>query len=98
MPRYDRRRFLTRGLQLPAAFLLTRAAAGACVNPDELSDSVQSMRDSLEYKDAAPDPKQACAGCSFFKADKPGSSCGHCEVLRGPVSAKGHCVSWTKRS
>jgi high potential iron-sulfur protein len=99
MPRFDRRMLLVRGLQLPVALLLGRAAVGACVNPDELSDSVQSMRDSLEYKDTAPDAKQACSGCAFFKAEKKaGGACGHCEVMRGPVSATGHCVSWTKRS
>jgi hypothetical protein len=97
MPRLNRRTFLVRGLQLPAALVVGHAAVGACVNPDELSDSIQSMRESLEYADAASDPKQACNGCSFFKPAKAGASCGPCEVLGGPVDAKGHCVSWTKR-
>jgi uncharacterized paraquat-inducible protein A len=98
MSRLTRRTFLFRGVQLPAAMLVTHAAVGACVDPDELSDSVQSMRDSLEYTDAAPDGKQSCNGCSYFQAQKAGASCGHCEVLHGAVSAKGHCVSWTKKA
>ena len=98
MSRITRRTFLFRGVQLPAAMLVTHAAVGACVDPDELSDSVQSMRDSLEYSDAAPDAKQSCSGCSYFQAQKAGAACGNCEVLHGPVSAQGHCVSWTKKA
>jgi High potential iron-sulfur protein len=92
----QRRRFLIAGLQLPLLGVAV-AARGACVDTEELSDSVASMRESLEYTDTAADPKQACNGCSFFKSEKPGASCGNCEVLGGPVSNKGHCVSWTKR-
>jgi hypothetical protein len=98
MSQLDRRTFLIRGLQIPAAILAADVAVGACVNPDELSDSVQSMRESLEYTDAAADAKQACNGCALFMPAKDTAGCGHCEVLAGPVNAKGHCVSWTKRS
>jgi hypothetical protein len=52
----------------------------------------------MEYTESAADPAQVCGGCSFFKLESAGSSCGHCEVLRGKVSATGHCVSWTRRS
>lgn len=97
MAKIDRRKLLVRGMQLPFVLVLARAADAACMDPEELSDTVQAMRDSLEYTDAASDPKQACGGCSYFKAEKTGASCGNCELLRGPVSAKGHCVSWTKR-
>lgn len=98
MSRLTRRMFLARGIQLPAAMLIVQSAAGACVDPDELSDSVQSMRDSLEYTDVASDARRACAGCAYFQAEKANAPCGHCEVLHGPVSAKGHCVSWTKKT
>jgi hypothetical protein len=85
-------------LQLPVALVFVRTAAGACVDPDELSASVQGMRDSLEYTDSAANPAEACGGCSFFKPKKVADDCGHCEVLGGPVDVNGHCVSWTKRS
>lgn len=78
--------------------LATSKALGSCVDPDELSDSLRDMRESLDYTDTAGRTNQACNGCSFFKPLKAGDSCGHCEVLQGPVSATGHCVSWTKRS
>lgn len=92
-----RRRFLTLSLQLPVSLVLAPAAFAACVDPDELPDSVLEMRESLEYTDAGRNAAEVCQGCSFFKADAKGN-CGHCEVLRGAVSATGHCVSWTKRT
>jgi hypothetical protein len=95
---FDRRKFLTGGLIASTTVLFSEAAIAVCVDPEELSDSVQGMRDSLEYTEAAADPKQTCGGCAFFKPVKSGDSCGHCEVLGGPVGAKGHCVSWTKRA
>jgi uncharacterized paraquat-inducible protein A len=106
MSQLNRRTFLLRGVQLPATLLVmssgalawSKSNAAACVDEDELSDSVQSMRESLEYTDKAADAQRVCNGCSFFKAEKPNAGCGHCEVLGGPVAAAGHCVSWTKRS
>ena len=98
MSRFDRRKFLACGMCAPAALFVAGSAAAACVDPDELSDSVLGMRESLEYTDSAADAKQACSGCSYFKAPKPADPCGHCEVMRGTVSSKGHCVSWTKRN
>lgn len=90
-----RRKFLFMGLQLPVAFVAAKAC-GACVDPDELPDSELEMRESLDYTDAGADAAQLCGGCSFFMAAAAG--CGHCEVLRGQVNAKGHCVSWTRRA
>lgn len=92
---FDRRKFLALGMQIPAAVVLTRTAGAACVDADELSDSVASMRESLEYTDTAPDAKQSCSGCEYFKPAKAGDTCGPCNVLTSPVNAKGHCVSWT---
>jgi hypothetical protein len=98
MANYDRRKFIAYGVGASALVLAGTSAHAACVDPDELSGSVQNMRESLEYTDSAPDPQQACKGCSFFKPAKAGDSCAHCEVLASPVSVTGHCVSWTKRS
>lgn len=98
MPILDRRKFIVRGLQASGLLCVAGSAHAACVDPDELSGSLQSMRESLEYTDTAADPKQSCSGCSYFKPAKAGDSCAQCEVLTSPVSAKGHCVSWTRRS
>lgn len=97
MSSINRRRVLMWGLQLPAAALLPDASIGACVDPDELSDSVVGMRESMEYTATSADANAVCGGCMFYKPAKPGAACGHCEVLQSPVSSAGHCVSWTKR-
>jgi hypothetical protein len=94
----DRRTFIANGLRASALVLAGTSARAACVDPDELSGNVQSMRESLEYTDTAPDANQACKGCSFFKPANASDDCARCEVLASPVSATGHCVSWTKRS
>jgi hypothetical protein len=67
--------------------------AGACVDPGQLSEADTTMRASLQYVDNAADPQQACGGCAYFKAAEGG--CGACEILKGPVSATGHCTSWS---
>lgn len=97
MTGYDRRRFIAYALPACAAICAGASARGACVDPDELSSSAQSMRESLEYTDAAADPKQTCKHCAYFKFVNAGDSCAPCEVFATPVSAAGHCVSWTKR-
>jgi len=99
MSQLNRRKFLFFGVQVPAAILISKAAAAAtCGDPDNLSNREQGMRESMEYTDEAPDPKQACSGCSFFMAEEGDSGCGGCSVLGGQVNSAGHCVSWTKRS
>jgi len=98
MAGHERRKFIAYGLQASAFICVSTAAGAVCVDPDDLSDSIQGMRDSLKYTDAASDPTQACKACSFFKPAKQSDECAHCEVLNSPVRATGHCVSWTKRS
>lgn len=95
---YDRRKFIADGLRASALLCAGARASAACVDADELSDNVQSMRDSLEYTDAAPDKKQSCRDCSFFKPAKADDVCANCEVLASPVKATGHCDSWTRRT
>lgn len=93
-----RRRFITVGLRASAWVLAGSSVRAACVDPDELSSSAQSMRESLEYTEVALEANQSCRQCSFFKPDKPEQACAHCEVLASAVSATGHCMAWTKRS
>jgi hypothetical protein len=72
-------------------------ASEACVDPDELSDGEQSMRESLAYTDTAADASKVCGGCDYFSASGP-AGCGQCLILHGAVSAGGHCDSWTEKS
>lgn len=98
MAGYDRRNFITHGLRISALICAGATARAACVDPDELSDSVQSMRESLEYTDVASDEKTSCKDCYFFKPVKVGDECANCEILSSPVTATGHCASWTERT
>jgi hypothetical protein len=94
----SRRRMLFGGACLMLVAPLARLQASeACVDPDELSDSEQSMRQSLAYTDSAADSSKACNGCSYFSAAQT-TSCGQCLILHGAVSAGGHCDSWTAKS
>jgi len=76
------------------------AAAGkdtGCVDPEQLSDGEISLRESVKYTDASATAK-SCAGCAFFQASSEAPKCGHCQILNGPVSASGHCTSWSPKS
>jgi hypothetical protein len=106
----SRRSFLKLGLKVSAAgltgFALEAcggkpsggAAAGgpkACVDLAELTASEQSLRQSMNYVEKAPDPTKTCSGCSFFTA---GEGCGSCEIFTGgPANPAGHCDSWAAK-
>lgn len=68
-------------------------AAPACVDPALLSRGEEQMRKTRAYTDTSTVANQECANCQFFHADAQ-EACGHCEILDGPVSRAGHCVSW----
>ena len=97
MSSMNRRKFLSWGLQVRKS-RGTDLLENACVDPNDLSDSVVGMRESLDYTDTSVDTKTVCGGCNFFKPKTPSDACAYCEVLQSPVSATGHCVSWTKRA
>jgi hypothetical protein len=67
-----------------------------CNEPGQLSNSDQSMRTSLGYKNESPDPQQVCGGCEYFTASD--GACGSCELLPGQVSSGGRCDSWSAKS
>ncbi len=94
----SRRKLMDDGARISLAGLLlgaTHAVIAAdkvCVDPATLDGGAKSMRSSLNYVDASPDPAKACALCAFFQAS--GDGCGTCQLLNGPVNSKGHCDSW----
>lgn len=91
----SRRKLMDHGVRISLAGLLigtTRAASAAekvCADPASLDSGAQSMRSSLNYVDASPDPAKTCSKCAFFAASSEG--CGMCQLLHGTVDAKGHC-------
>lgn len=100
MQKLPRRLAILRTIQLVSAcaalpFVATRARSSeVCVDP-----SSESLRASLNYTDPSPNPDEKCAVCAFFTPDEASSmSCGHCEIMSGPVHATSRCDSWSPRS
>lgn len=92
-----RRQLLRCGSLLPVAALPLLqgcgGGAGRCVDPDMLSRGEQQMRKTREYTANSASAQENCASCQFFRRDKAGE-CGDCEILDGPVNARGYCNSW----
>ena len=79
------------GALVPGLLRQARASE-SCVDP-----ASESLRESLHYQAAAPDPKKSCSKCGFFTpADPP--KCGDCKIMSGPVDPTGHCDSWSEKS
>ena len=103
MRELHRREVICRGLKLltaVAALPLAASAAASCTNPDS-----QSLRESLHYADVSSEASKACTACGFFTSEEskpadeknPKPACGNCMIFSGPVSATGHCDSWSAK-
>jgi hypothetical protein len=64
----------------------TAGGAPACVDLGGLTASEQSLRESMNYVEKAPDPANTCSGCTFFTAGE-----------GGPANPAGHCDSWAAK-
>lgn len=101
----DRTSSLSRRILLGVSFcapllaVAGRASAedGVCIDPDALSDAEISLRESLQFKETAPDPAKPCARCAFFTAHEETPGCGACQLLHGPVRAMSWCSSWAPK-
>jgi hypothetical protein len=95
MPKSITRRQLLRraAVTLGALSTASKAIAAVCASPDAGDGS---MRQSLHYMEASPNPAQKCSGCSFFS--DPQGGCGKCVIFSGPANLNGHCDSWAARS
>lgn len=94
----SRRTFLAVAALAPfAAWSGARAQAPACYDPAKLPLAQKSLRASLKYVDAAPDPaKKRCGLCAFFTGTQTG--CGTCVLLSGgAVNATGVCNNFAPK-
>lgn len=103
----SRRTLIARGVQLSLGGALVPVLASCgqesggekavvCADPETMSTAEASMRASLGYTSASPDPSESCADCTYFTAGDGG--CGACTLLGGaPVNASGRCNSWSVR-
>jgi len=75
----------------------TPTTTAACVDPDELMDGQISLGASLHYTDRSTDLDKTCSKCAYFQA-RESPACGQCKILNRPVSASGHCTSWSGKA
>jgi hypothetical protein len=96
MKKPTRRTVLRRGLQVLCALAVAPLAIGRASAAASCSDaSSDSLRASLNYRDASPVPAQSCSACAFFTA---GGKCGNCSIMSDQVDPKGHCDSWSAKA
>ena len=70
----------------------------ACPAMAELSAQDKATRQSLKYVDESTEPDRVCANCRFFKQPAATAACGGCEIVGGPIAAKGYCNTWVAQS
>jgi hypothetical protein len=96
MPPLSRRDLLSRSLLLtPTVAFLSLAAKSA--RAADCADPTESLRASLRYVEASPDPKQTCSACGFFTPDAKPTACGTCTIFNGAANPQGRCDSWAAK-
>lgn len=77
------------GAAAPAA-----PAAASCDDVSALAEADKKTREGLKYVSKTPDPAKRCDGCSLYV---PGSPCGGCKVVKGPIAAEGWCSAFAPK-
>lgn len=54
-------------------------------------EEVTTRLNTAAYTETATDPLKKCSGCAQFQ---PGSGCGTCKVVKGPINPEGGCKLW----
>jgi len=72
------------------------ALAGLAVLP-RLAGAAKAPKSALKYQDT-PHDGQDCAGCIQYEPGKSASAMGTCKVVEGPISPKGWCLAFVKKS
>lgn len=102
----DRRSVLRRvggGLALLVLAPVAAAVQGcgkkelACTDTAGLSFPDTQTRVALQYLERALDPAKQCRNCRLFQPAGP-ESCGHCQVVKGPINPLGGCLSWVVKA
>jgi hypothetical protein len=102
----DRRRLLLQAVHVGSIALAGSLASlvgcsrseSACYDAELLSTPDRSLRDSRHYADVSPHGgAMQCGGCQYFRTAG-AEGCGSCQILGGPVSARGHCDAWVARA
>lgn len=89
----DRRNQTNRRAVLKGAVLL----AGLAAIPLAVEAAGTASKASMQYQDH-PKGNQECSTCLQFIPGKSASAMGQCNVVAGPISPKGWCVAYAKKS
>lgn len=102
-PSISRRRFLERlgrwgTLGAAATFAAcgadARTVSASCDDVSGLTEQERRTRESLQYVDASPIENKVCDNCEFWVATEPNTTCGSCQLVKGPIHPSGYCTSW----
>lgn len=70
------------------------AQTNTCPHQDSLNEQDQAIRKSLKYVDASTIDGRTCDNCKLYTLPAPGTLCGGCKVVPGPIHPKGYCTAW----
>jgi hypothetical protein len=71
-------------------------AEPACTDVSGLTDPEVQARQVLDYVESSPYPERLCDNCQFWIDPEPGTFCGGCQLIKGPINPKGYCISWAE--
>jgi High potential iron-sulfur protein len=66
-----------------------------CENLSDLEAIEIEKRKTMGYVGVSTIPDRQCSNCKLYLPPKAENACGGCLLFRGPVEAKGNCISWT---
>jgi hypothetical protein len=74
------------------------AGADVCTDISGLTETEKKTRQSLNYVEKSKAAGKNCLNCSLYQPEKYGDACGGCQVMKGPVMAKGNCTAWAAKA
>ncbi len=71
-----------------------KPAEDPCADLSGLTDEEKAVREEFEYVATSPNPEELCKNCALWIEPEPGSQCGGCEIMKGPIHPEGWCSVW----
>ena len=72
----------------------TKAPEDPCSDLSGLTEDEKAVRDEFEYVAETPIPEERCDNCALWIEPEPGSECGGCQIMAGPIHPGGYCTAW----
>ncbi|MET0344126.1 MAG: hypothetical protein ABW252_24135 [Polyangiales bacterium] len=74
-----------------------KTAPDSCQDVSKLSDGEKTSRSALQYTDKAPSADRQCSLCSFWQPAPEPTSCGGCQLVKGPIHPNGYCTAFAAK-